>query len=685
MTDPIQTLQRLRKLNAEFKQADRDLTEEISDTSRLAMAVEFPETPDAIDGAIGEESIIMRRFRPALRVIGDTTELEFEDPQDIETWRARLVGSKEQLDAAIRAVGRINLQNGKREWVGTGWLIRANVVVTNRHVADFFVSQGGTGFTFVTGIGGPFSAEVDFLQEFDNPSSRAFRLIKPLYVAPRRGPDIAFLEVEQVAGNDALANPIALAAMPRETNNVAVIGYPASDSRIPDYDLMQRIYGGKYNKKRVAPGAVTAVTGPRVLHNCTTLGGNSGSAVIDLDSGEALGLHYSGSFMRTNYAVRADLVEEVLNAVLRGGRPYWETVSAPPPPAPPPPAGPVLAWQSTGNSTTVTIPLNITVSLGAPGGAQPTATTPPIPGPAVVTGDDDDIDDSFEARPEDFLDREGYLRDFLADGSIHCPFPSVVCNPTDVLTFQFDNRTESELRYQHFSVVMSRKRRLCYFSAVNINGAEAKKAKRRKWRRDPRILESQQIIKECYGSPPKFSRGHMTRRNDPSWGSATLAKRGNTDSMHVTNATPQMQAFNSPIWLELEDYALDNAIDDRMRISVFTGPFFRDDDPVYDGVAVPVSFWKIIAFIHDETRELTATGYRMTQEASLPTQEEFVFGQFTSTKLGVATQTSICSIETASGISFNGLADLDPLSQEEAVGRAQPETPLLSRHQIRFI
>ena len=63
----------------------------------------------------------------------------------------------------------------------------------------------------------------------------------------------------------------------------------------------------------------------------------------------------------------------------------------------------------------------------------------------------------------------------------------------------------------------------------------------------------------------------MTRRNDPSWGSESEGKRGNRDSMHVTNAAPQMQAFNSPIWLELEDYALRNAVKDGMKVSVFFG------------------------------------------------------------------------------------------------------------------
>ena len=66
---------------------------------------------------------------------------------------------------------------------------------------------------------------------------------------------------------------------------------------------MEDIFGKTYNKKRLAPGGITEVKSTLLLHNCTTLGGNSGSAVVDLDSGEALGLHFSGSFLATNYAV----------------------------------------------------------------------------------------------------------------------------------------------------------------------------------------------------------------------------------------------------------------------------------------------------------------------------------------------------------------------------------------------
>ena len=56
---------------------------------------------------------------------------------------------------------------------------------------------------------------------------------------------------------------------------------------------------------------------------------------------------------------------------------------------------------------------------------------------------------------------------------------------------------------------------MCFFSAVNIDGNLSKKSARVPWKWGPRIPKSHQIMNECYGSPPKFSRGHMTKREDP--------------------------------------------------------------------------------------------------------------------------------------------------------------------------
>ena len=209
---------------------------------------------------------------------------------------------------------------------------------------------------------------------------------------------------------------------------------------------------------------------------------------------------------------------------------------------------------------------------------------------------------------------------------------------------------------------MSRSRRLCLFSAGNIDGSQPRRFKRPPWRLDPRIPKNQQILGECYGNSPLFARGHMTRREDPIWGESEAAALGNSDSMHVTNTVPQMQPFNAGIWLGLESYALEHARSDQMRISVFTGPFLLPDDPVRNGVPIPRSFWKVIAFVHDETGELCATGYTMSQEAFL-VPDEFVFGQHTTA------QTRIATIEARTGLSFGGLAAVDPfVGGEEGVG-----------------
>jgi endonuclease G len=122
-----------------------------------------------------------------------------------------------------------------------------------------------------------------------------------------------------------------------------------------------------------------------------------------------------------------------------------------------------------------------------------------------------------------------------------------------------------------------------------------------------------------------------------------------------------------------------------MKISVFTGPYFEDHDPEMYGVQIPRAFWKVIAFIHDDTGKLCATGYEMNQERTLQPEEEFVFGAFASPQLKVATQVSIRSIEARSGISFGKLASVDPLAgAEEGLGGEAPGVLLEALEQIRF-
>ena len=68
---------------------------------------------------------------------------------------------------------------------------------------------------------------------------------------------------------------------------------------------MQRLFANVYNVKRLQPGNfLRYLTGNNLFtHDCSTLGGNSGSPVLDLDSHRIIGLHFGGSFQKFNNAV----------------------------------------------------------------------------------------------------------------------------------------------------------------------------------------------------------------------------------------------------------------------------------------------------------------------------------------------------------------------------------------------
>jgi endonuclease G len=602
------------------------------------------------------ETIVLRSGRPVLAVSNDEPTLTFQDAES-EIWRDRLTSARTKLIPAIRAVGRVDLRNNPRfDWVGTGWLVTPDVIVTNRHVALEFGKLSGDGFVFRRGVGGePMSASLDFLDEFGRDDTRLVSVTKILHIEDEDGPDLAFLQVQP----DALATPIPLAENAFAKQMVAAIGYPARDSRIPDQLLMESLFGNVYDKKRLAPGQIISIADD-LEHDCSTLGGNSGSVVLDLKNGQALGIHFAGRFLEANFAVPASVIAERLHAALSGSARRRSVF----------PAGPELSnvqIQSqrnlcptgNGSSVTITIPLRVTVAVEAPSQA---------PSVVVSVGAAEEVDAPVtEGVVEDYRSRQGYQEEFLGTDHV-VPLPEVVRDAAQVVEFEVDGKKDHALRYQHFSVVMNRKRRMCFFSAVNIDGKLSRKAERPAWRTDPRIPKDLQIMYECYGNPPKFS-----RREDPVWGTAREAAFGNSDSMHVTNVTPQMQSFNAPVWLGLEDYALRNARQDKMRISVITGPVLRDNDPIRYGVKIPRAFWKVIAFIHDKSGKLCASGYSISQVDHIR-EEEFVYGAYDTY------QRPLSWIEEEAGLSYGALTHLDPLARApEAIS-----APLMDFDQIRF-
>ena len=660
-------LDKLAALNASIESRDTALRTELQDKRRDA--AREPETVRGLDAAprdrgffdgvggprLAEETIVLRTGRPVLAIVHDEAQLTFSDP-DSEVWRDRLKQVSTALMDAARAVGRIEVVGHRMSWLGTGWLVAPDIIVTNRHVAAEFGRADCTRFVFRQGLAGqPMSASIDFVEEFGNTEERTFAVQRIVHIEDDGGPDMAFLQVASRAAT--WPTPIALGDEPVADDLVAVIGYPARDSRIPDQALMEQIFGNVYDKKRLAPGQLTGVRGPQITHDCSTLGGNSGSVVFSLRNGQAVGLHYAGRFMEANFAVSGVTVCDRLREVTTGSRTNRPTVGFSDPATQLAPAKPALA------RFTTTIPLKVTVELGESYAVDVSPASAPVA----------DLDEVItEGVPADYADRRGYDETFLGSAPA-VPLPEVQ-DTADVLTFpDTADNIEKVLRYEHFSVVMSSSRRMCRFSAVNIDGKQRAKVERSGWRTDPRIPAKAQIIKECYGNAPKFSRGHMTRREDPVWGTPTSAELGNDDSMHVTNVVPQMQTFNAGIWLDLENYALFHARRDDMRISVFTGPFLTDQDPEMFGVRIPIEFWKVIVFVHDDTNALTATGYSLSQHEFV-SENEFVFGEHKTA------QRRISWIEQKAGLSFGQLAGLDPFREPEGV-----ESELTDVRDIQFV
>ncbi|WEF24882.1 serine protease [Paracoccus sp. S3-43] len=279
-----------------------------------------PETALETGVEAGLESIILTQGRPVLDVVNGEADVQIIDDDAADIIRDRLKRAESHLRRAIPAVGRIEVSdNPQGEWFGTGWLLGDGLIVTNRHVAAYFAIRERGRFVFRPGLvsGHPQTARIDF-QEERGGGSQEVPLAEILWMAPERGPDIAFLKTAAPVA----AQPIELdTELPAAGRDVAVIGYPAFDSRIPDFQLMERLFGRVYNHKRLAPGKVLGMEGRELTHDCTSLGGNSGSVVLDLDSGKAVGLHFTGFFLRANYAVPAPVIAEALRDLSRPGSP----------------------------------------------------------------------------------------------------------------------------------------------------------------------------------------------------------------------------------------------------------------------------------------------------------------------------------------------------------------------------
>ncbi len=205
----------------------------------------------------------------------------------------------------LYSIGRIDLL--PKEGVGTGFLVSDGVLVTNRHVLDQ-LSKG-------TGVLEKGQAVVRLKFEHGIPDTDAPVKIMGV-LAVHESLDIALLKVEKQKFGDG-RQPLKFDPHPVTAGHAVVaVGYPFDDSKRNPL-FISALFGGKFGVKRAAPGEV-AGTGPHsILHDCTTLGGNSGSPILSMETARVVGLHRDGYFLYRNEAVDGAALNEFISPHLK--------------------------------------------------------------------------------------------------------------------------------------------------------------------------------------------------------------------------------------------------------------------------------------------------------------------------------------------------------------------------------
>ena len=582
------------------------------------------------------EALVKVAGRPPLVVQNDKvlgkSSLAGNPAQNPDDFPATIGDMITAVEGFLPLIGRVEFSNHSLSWGGTGWIIgkdsKGLIMATNRHVAALVARRTATGegvFLFSPTSNARYKARLDTVEEANTPrnTDRVYQVERFTYLADDAAADVALARLILPAGGSVGLTPIPLSTDKlRDGELVGIVGYPASDPYRNDPTAMERYFRGLYDVKRFSPGKLLPGEKGEVLsHDCTTLGGNSGSPLISLEKKAVVGLHFAGEYGVGNSAVRAATLQALLD----------------------------------GQSSTV-------------------------PGTALPVAEDEGRRLRHDAAH--FAGRTGYDAGFLQVADVPLPvIPDALglAAPDDATPDR-----PFELRYQHFSVLYSVPKKGPVVGALNIDGSQTRALKRRNttWTKDLRLPEAIQLDAQDYGDD-QIDRGHIVRRAATNWGdSDAVAKQADADSFHYTVCSPQHSGLNrnDVMWLGLEDYVLSNTRTHGFRACVFAGPVFTDDDPPLgtSGAPIPLNFWKVVTMLamgEDEVLRLHATAYVLSQGPLIAdllarrdraeAVEGFVFGAFRTY------QVQISDLAAMTGYDFGPLVAADPLAR--AVGRMETQ------------
>jgi S1-C subfamily serine protease len=266
-----------------------------------------PDVPLTREEEIGAAALLTFQKRPAL-LVQDDKFMEAQPP-----WQDELGRLRKRIERTLPRVGRVAIEGlDGVPWAGTGWLAAPGLIMTNRHVVKRFAEPAsGNRWKIQSGL----AARIDFSEEEkDAPgwdASRTFDVPADAQIVVHPEADLALVPVAGANRGpqpQLLPTPLVLASggsAVTEGRKVYAVGYPAQDPFNPDPLSEYKLFQGIFNVKRLQPGQVLQVLPDQdtVLHDCSTLGGNSGSCLVDLATNQVVGLHYAGYHRRTNLAV----------------------------------------------------------------------------------------------------------------------------------------------------------------------------------------------------------------------------------------------------------------------------------------------------------------------------------------------------------------------------------------------
>lgn len=306
-----------------IKQVDEEFGRKLIDDARSALNKLSTDVARATlnpgETAALETIVIADGLRPVVNFVAGRLDTA---GTKLGNWAEFTASESTKIEKAALSVGRIDL-NGVQ--VGTGFVVSDHEIMTNRHVLKAIAERTETGWTVAEGATISFSDDGDPKSAFalsthgaSAGDSRARTGTEPTF-------DYAIIPVS----GGKLPPPLVL----EETRSDVIAGRPVYALGFPGqpqpgterFSVLKTLFGCEYGIKRYAPGAISAGfrdiednPGSTIFgHDCTTLGGSSGSPIIDLGDGSSsvVGIHFAGAKRVTNFAHSMAALQNEFDAI----------------------------------------------------------------------------------------------------------------------------------------------------------------------------------------------------------------------------------------------------------------------------------------------------------------------------------------------------------------------------------